>query len=78
MSAMPESRAAAPWYSFATLGPDSRSEDAGITSLSNDVQARHYAQLLVRELRSRPGYRVPGLRLIVRNDKGEIIHDLPF
>lgn len=48
------------------------------TRLSDDDQARHYAKLLIRELKDRADHRDLGLRLIVRNDHGDLIHDIPF
>ena len=67
-----------PRYSFAALWPDRKSGEAGSTRLADDDQARVYAHLLIREFRSRPDYREPGLRMIVRNGTGDVLHDIPF
>jgi hypothetical protein len=67
-----------PSYSFTALWPDSRSHDAGSTRLSDDDQARDYAKLLIRKLKGHSDYRDPGLRLLVRNSGGDLIHDMPF
>jgi hypothetical protein len=66
------------WYSFMALWPDGTLGDAGSTRLSDDDQARRYAKLLVGEYKTRPGYGDPGLRMIVRNNVGEIVDEVPF
>jgi Domain of unknown function (DUF6894) len=67
------------WYSFTAEWPDNiRSGDAGTTRLSDDSQARHFAMLLVRELRERAEYKHPGLRMIVRNAEGDVVHVISF
>jgi hypothetical protein len=68
-----------PWYFFTASWPDGTSEeDARTTSLSDEDQARHYAHLIIRELKARPGYRHAGQRMVVRDDNGDTIHIISF
>ena len=67
-----------PWYLFTASWPDGRSEDARTTSLSDEDDARRYAQLIVRELKSRPDYRNGGQQMVVRDDDGNIVHIISF
>jgi hypothetical protein len=67
-----------PWYSFTVLGPDGTSKDAGATNLLDDDAARHYGQLIVRELKQRDGNYDPKTSLLIRNNAGEVSHMIPF
>lgn len=71
-------RYAVPWYSFVTQWPDGRLADAGTTNSPDDDAARRYARLLIHELKARAEYHDPGLRMIVRNSKGDVIQIIPF
>lgn len=66
-----------PWYSFAVLKQDGTSTDAGSTLLPDGQAAHHYGTLLIDELKRRGGYGL-GLRLIVKNDAGDVSHNIPF
>jgi hypothetical protein len=76
--ALIRSRWTVPWYFFTTSWPDGTSEDARSTSLSDEDQARHYAHLIIRELKARPDYRHAGQRMVVRDDNGDTIHIISF
>jgi hypothetical protein len=67
-----------PWYFFTASRPDGTSEDARTTSLSDEDQARHYAHLIIRELKARPDYRNAGQSMVVRDDNGDTIHIISF
>lgn len=63
-----------PRYFFMAQWPDGRSDDAGTTNLPDDAAARRYAHLVIRELREHPAYRDPGLKMLVRNGAGDLLH----
>ena len=67
-----------PWYSFTVLAPDGAPKDAGATNLPDDDAARHYGQLIVRELKQRDGNHDPKTNLVIRNNAGEVSHIIPF
>ena len=68
-----------PWYSFTAVWPDNnRSGEAGATRLSDHEQAQRYAHILIRELKEHPDYRDPGLKMVVRDGDGDVIHIIPF
>ena len=76
--ALIRSRRTVPWYFFTASWPDGTSEDARTTSLSDEDQARHYAHLIIRELKARPDYQHAGQRMVVRDDNGDTIHIISF
>jgi hypothetical protein len=67
-----------PWYSFTVLGPDGAAKDAGSTNLPDSDAARHYGQLIIRELKQREGNHDPKTNLVIKNDTGEVSHIIPF
>jgi hypothetical protein len=66
------------WYEFAVLKPDGQVNVIGTTNLTNDDEARRYGRLVVRELTQREGNYDPQSELIIRNDAGEVVHEIPF
>ena len=67
-----------PWYFFVAQWPDGRLNEAGTTRLSDHEMARRYARLIIKELRQRPGYHDPELKMIVKDGNGDAIHIIPF
>jgi len=67
-----------PWYSFLVQWPDGRSHDAGATVLPDHNRAHRYARLLIRELKQRPGYHEPDIKMIVKDEAGTTTHAVPF
>lgn len=66
------------WYLFRTSWPDGSSDDARTTNLSDADAARRYAHLIIRELKERPDYCDSGLRMVVRDDNGDMIDVISF
>lgn len=67
-----------PWYFFVVQWPDGRLDNVGTTNLPDDASARRYAKLLAQELKEKPEYRDPELKLIVRNSASDVIHIMPL
>jgi hypothetical protein len=67
-----------PWYFFAVLKPDGQLSDAGSTNLPDGQAARQYGTLIVGDLKRRGDYPGPGLKLLVKDDSGDVIHVIPF
>jgi|HubBroStandDraft_6_1064221.scaffolds.fasta_scaffold107112_2 hypothetical protein len=67
-----------PWYSFVACWPEGGADDTRTTSLSDQDEARHYAHLIIRELKSHPDYRHAGQRMVVRDDDGHVVEVIPF
>jgi hypothetical protein len=67
-----------PWYSFEAQWPDGRSSDAGASCLSDHAMARRYARLILKELKQRPDYYDPAIKMIVKAGDGDVIHTIAF
>jgi hypothetical protein len=67
-----------PWYVFTAVWPECRSGDARTTNLPSNDAVRRYARHIIGELKQRPDYDDPGLKLIVRNGDGDVVDVIPF
>jgi hypothetical protein len=66
------------WYFFVAQWTDGRSHDLGTSNLVDHGAARRYARLIIRDLKERPDYHDPELKMIVKDGDGEVIHVIPF
>jgi hypothetical protein len=66
------------WYFFVVQWADGRSTDVGTTVLPDHNAAHRYARLMIRELKQRPDYRDPDLKMVVKDSDGEVIHVIPL
>jgi hypothetical protein len=67
-----------PWYSFTAVWPEGPSGDVRTTNLPNHDAAGRYARLIIRELKERPDYRHPQLKMVVKDADGTVVHVVPF
>jgi hypothetical protein len=67
-----------PWYTFTAVWPDGVLDDARTTNLPGHDAAGRYARLIIRELKERPDYGDPQLKMIVKDADGDVIHVIPF
>jgi len=66
------------WYAFAAEWRDGRSDTIGVSNLADATAAQRHARLIIRELKELRGYHEPGLRMIVKEDDGDVIAVIPF
>lgn len=64
-------------YYFAIRWPDRTYEDETGEALPNDDDARIEACRIIQELRE-DGYGNENIKMIVKNEDGDVIHVLPF
>jgi len=67
-----------PAYSFVVESDIGKNHDVRWSYLPDHQRAHHYAHLIIQDLKTRPEYRDPNLKMIVRNRDGEVIHIIPF
>ena len=70
---------AVPRYFFAIRWPDGRKQDdPDGTILPNEAAALSYAERATERLRKENGYDDPGLMMLVRNERQQIVLSIPF
>jgi hypothetical protein len=70
---------AVPRYFFAIRWPDGRKQDdPDGTFLPNEAAALSYAERTIESLRNENGYDDPGLMMLVRNERQQIVLSIPF
>lgn len=67
-----------PWYIFAVQWADGRLDNPYTTNLPSHEAATRFARLIIRELKERPEYRDPKLKMLVKDDNSEVIRVIPF
>lgn len=65
-------------YFFVIQWPDRQYDDRRGTLFSSGIAAVEYAQRIIRELKETGGYDDPDLKMIIKNEVGDIIHVIPF
>jgi len=68
-----------PVYNF-VIESDGSEQDGDVrwTHLPSSDRARDYGRLFVQELKSRPEYQRRGLRMVIKNFDGDVLHIIPF
>ena len=67
-----------PRYFFAIRWPDGRKQELTAAFLPNEAAALSYAERTVESLRKENGYDDPGLMMLVRNERQQIVLSIPF
>jgi hypothetical protein len=67
-----------PRYFFAVRGTAGEKDDPNGTILPNDAAALSYAERTIAELPKEEGYDDPGMIMIVRNHKHQMVWSIPF
>ena len=67
-----------PRYFFAIRWPGGRKDDLDGTFLPNEAAALSYAERTIESLRKEKGYDDPGLMMLVRNERQQIVLSIPF
>jgi hypothetical protein len=66
-------------YFFASRWPDGRKQDdSDGTFLLNETATLSYAERAIESLRKENGYDDPGLMMLVRNERQQIVLSIPF
>jgi len=67
-----------PVYTFAIESGGRPKDDIRWTNLPDRGWARKHACLIIQELKQRPEYRDPELKMVVKDGDGEVIDIIPF
>ena len=65
-------------YFFVIQWQDRQHDDRHGTLLPSGAAAVEYAHRIIRELKEAGGFDDPDLKMIIKNEVGDIIHVIPF